>query len=539
MSDLILIRFLGALAFLLLGVRFTGVGFEGALGSRIRTTFKKLSDRIIPAYASGFLSTVTLQSSGATVALLLSLSSTNPISLPASLAIVLGADLGATLIVQLISFRIASISFLIIAVGAFQYLFMKKARHRALGKGILGFGFILLAILLVTELSRQIGKIPGLPMILSGLNNAPLISFAGGLVLALIFQSSMAVLALLIGFSSQGSIGPGALIPAVLGANLGSTIIAFIASIGGGARSSRIAWGHLLFKLIGVALFVPFMGFLPPILNRVSFDLPHMVANMHTLFNFSISILFLPFTGKVSTLLDRFIPKKEEGDEFRLKYLDKSFRSSPTLGAEQVEREILRMSDVVREMLIKAGEAMKKRDIDMIERISSMDDLVDFLDREIKVFLSDHARYEGEDEGGKMNVVYISAVNHLETIADIVDKGICEQLRNKVVNNLSFSKKGEEEITHYHVKVVEMYDEAVHSFMRMGIDAARRVINRKKDLGALEKDLKNAHIRRLNMGMKESLETSSIHLDLLSNLRRIVSLSAGIAYLIIDFKERF
>ncbi len=537
MSDLLLIKFLGAVAFLLLGIRLSGMGFESALGEKIRVAFKKLSNRMLPAYLAGFFATVSLQSSGATVALLLSLSATNPISLPASLAIILGADLGATVIIQLISFKIASISLLIISVGAFIYLFARNLRRKAIGQGILGFGFILFAILIVTDLSASVGQIPGLPMILEGLDKAPLISFAGGLICALVFQSSTAVLALIIGFSSQNLVSIDSSIPAILGANLGATVIAFLSAFGGKERGARIAWGHLFFKFMGVIIFFPLIGYLPSFLERISFDPAHMVANMHTVFNLAISCIFLPFTGVVSKQLNIRLPDKENRDEFRLKYLDKSYSVSSSLGAAQVSREIMRMADVVRGMLADVETVIKTDNIDIIDDISNRDDIVDYLDREIKKFLSEHSQFDAGQEGGKRNVEFISVINYLEIAGDIIDKGISEQLSNKILNNFSFSVEGEREILMYHGKIVEMFDESLVSFMRVDRELANRVLNRKKVLGNLEKELKNAHIRRLNKGMKESLETSSIHLDILSSMRRIVSVCAGIAHCVVDFEE--
>lgn len=538
MSDILLIKFIGAIAFLLLGVRFSGMGFESALGEKIRVTFKKLSNNIIPAYLAGFFATVSLQSSGATVALLLSLIATNPISLPASLAIILGADLGATVIIQLISFRIASISLLVISVGAFIYLFSRNLRKKAIGQGILGFGFILFAILIVSDLSASVSEIPGLPMILEGLDRAPLISFAGGLICALVFQSATAVLALIIGFSLQGLVSIQASIPAILGANLGATVIAFLSAFGGKERGARIAWGHLIFKLAGVVLFFPFLGYMPSILEKISFDTAHMVANMHTVFNLVISLLFLPFTGVAAKILERRFPERDDRDEFRLKYLDKSYSASSSLGAAQVSREIMRMADVVRDMLVDVERVIKMGTIENIDDISDRDDLVDYLDREIKKFLSEHSQFDTGPEVGKRNVEFISVINYLEIAGDIIDKGISEQLSNKILYKLSFSDEGQREILMYLGRVIEMYDEALFAFMRVDRELAIRVINRKKGLSSLEKDLKSAHIRRLHLGMKESVETSSIHLDILSSMRRLVSVCAGIAHCVVDFEER-
>ncbi len=538
MSDLLLIQFLGAVAFLLLGIRLAGMGFESALGEKIRVAFKKLSDKVVPAYLAGFLSTLSLQSSGATVALLLSLTATTPISLPASLAIILGADLGATVIVQLISFRITSISLLVISVGAFFYLFSRNPRRKAIGQGILGFGFILFAIVIVYELSAEVGKIQGLTMILEGLDRAPLISFAGGLICALVFQSSTAVLALIIGFSIQDIVTIEASIPAILGANLGATVIAFLSAIGGKERGARIAWGHLFFKFAGVLLFLPFLRYIPSILETISFDRAHMVANMHTVFNLSISLLFLPFTRVAAKLLEKMYPEKEDRDEFRLQYLDRSYAASSSLLAAQVSREIMRMADVVRGMLIDIQEIIESGTLEGIDDIADRDDLVDYLDREIKKFISEHSQIDIGLEVGKRNVAFISVINYLEIAGDIICKNIGEQLSNKILNKLYFSEEGKGEILLYHGKIVEMYDEALFAFMRVDRELAYRVLNRKKVLSNLERDLKNAHIRRLHLGMKESLETSSIHLDILSSMRRLVSVCAGIAHCVVDFESR-
>jgi phosphate:Na+ symporter len=180
------------------------------------------------------------------------------------------------------------------------------------------------------------------------------------------------------------------------------------------------------------------------------------------------------------------------------------------------------MADVVRGMLADVEMVIKTGNIDIIDDISNRDDIVDYLDREIKKFLSEHSQFDTGPDSGKRNVEFISVINFLEIAGDIIDKGISEQLSNKILNKYSFSEEGEQEILMYHGKIVEMFDESLVS---------------KKVLGNLEKELKNAHIRRLNKGMKESLETSSIHLDILSSMRRIVSVCAGIAHCVVDFEE--
>jgi len=537
MIDVLFLQVIGAVFLLLYGVRLTGQGFELAFGARLKGLWSAPGSRL-RAFGAGALGTGLVQSSGAVVTLLISFAEISPLPLAQSLAVVLGADLGSTLTVQVLSFRIHQYALIVLSVGVALYLWGGKGVVRAVGQGIVGFGLILLALRFLAGAATEIATIASLRLLIHDLAGAPVVSFFWGVALSALFQSGTAVLILLIAFTQQGLMPLPAVLPFVLGANVGGSSVAFVAASGLASEGTRVAWGHVLMKSAGALIFLPFFAGAQELLSAVSPTPSRIVANAHTLFNLTLSLLFFPLVARVAALLDGMFPKKKDGSPaWKPVYLDRDH--VPVAGAAlgQVAREIIRIADMIQEMQEMALSAIRGGGEEIAARIAKADDDVDRLTREIKVFLSALGEGAFNSEQTRRTIAYIAIVTDLENIGDFIDKTLGDHVRRMAERNQRFSEEGAKELESLLLEVRMMYSEAVSAFVTRDRKAAEIVIARKKVVGQMERNLRHAHILRLQKGTRESLESSAAHLDILSAWKVIGSHSASIAYNVLQMEE--
>jgi phosphate:Na+ symporter len=538
MIDTLFLQVLGGAFLLLYGVRITGQGFELALGERLRGWWTAPGRSRLGGFGAGVVGTSLLQSSGAVVTLLVSFAEISPLPLAQSLSIVLGADLGSTLTVQVLSFRVYRYALPVLSAGIVIFLWGRKPKARAVGQGIAGAGFMLLALQLLSGAAGEVGRIDSLRSLVMDLGGAPLVAFVWGVALSALFQSGTAVMILLIAFSQQGVLPVPAVLPMVLGANVGGTSVAFVAASGLAAEGRRVAWGHMLMKTSGALLFLPFFPSLQEFLTSLEPDPSRIVANAHTLFNLTLSALFFPLVPRLASLLAGVVPVKREPEpKGKPVYLDREHLPVAGAALGQVAREIVRMADMIQEMQGAGLEAVREVGEGQADRIRQMDDDVDRLTREIKVFISALGEESLDSAQTGRAVAYIAIVSDLENIGDFIDKTLGDHVRRMAERKQRFSVEGTAELESFLSEVQEMYREAISAFVTRDGKAAEIVIGRKKAIGRMERELRHAHIRRLQKGTPESLESSAAHLDILSAWKVIASHCAAIAYNVLQMEE--
>ncbi len=535
MIDTLFFQVIGGVFLLLYGVRLAGQGFELAFGARLSRLWAGHRGGRLRAFGAGVLSASIIQSSGAVVALVISFAEVAPLPLAQSLAVVLGADLGTTITVQILSFRIYQHAFVVVSAGVILFLWGRKGILRAIGQGVLGFGILLLALKFLAEAASEIGGITSLRLLMLDLGYAPVVAFMWGVFLSALFQSGTAVLILLIAFTQQGVLPMSAVLPLVLGANVGGTSLAFTASSGLAAEGRRIAWGHLLMKILGALLFLPVFSAGQRFLSLLSSDPSRIVANAHTMFNLTLAFLCFPILPHLASSLSGLIPARSPAaPAWKPVYLDQAHVPATGAALGQVAREIVRMADMIREMLGMGLRAVRGAEGDLPARIARADDDVDRLTHEVKVFLSALGEEALDTEQTRRAVAYISIVSDLENIGDFIDKTLGEHVRKLADQGQRFSEEGAQELVSLMVEVESMYGEAVSAFVARDAKAAGLVIERKKVVGQMERQLRNAHIRRLQKGTPESLESSAAHLDILASWKVIASHCGSIAYNVIQ-----
>ncbi len=535
MSNLAVATLLGAVGLLLYGIRLAGDGIQKAAGARIRKLLALVTENRVAGLGIGAAIAVLLQSSSATIAMLVGFVSAGLMTLPQTIAVILGADVGTTLTVQLLAFRVFALALPAAGLGAVLHLWGRSAQTRHVGQAILGFAFVFLALGTATETMAPLREEPLFRLLLTALRDHPgwtLLLAAGFTALV---HSSAATLALTLGLAHEGLIDLRTAMPVILGANLGTTIAAIEAAVGARREAQQVAAARVLSKAIGVALAFPLIGPFADLIVRTSDDLARQLANAHTTFNLCLALVLLPFSGVLAALARRVLPPRPAAEEpFGPKYLDASVLASPPVAFAQATREALRMADLVQGMLRDTIRAFEGHDPQLVQRIEETDDQVDRLDREIKLFLTKLSRAGLTEAQARRELELIAFVTDLEAVGDIIDKNLMELAKKKLKRGLAFSDQGWREIVDFHQKVCENFELAVSAFATRDPELARKLLRHKTRLGEIERELNAAHIDRLHRGLRESIETSSIHLDLLSNLQRINSHITNVAYPILE-----
>jgi len=459
------------------------------------------------------------------------------LGLKETMGIILGADIGTTITVQIITFRVYDYALAVIGLGVLIIFVQRKSVGKEIGQAILGFGFIFFALKVLVDTFTPVTHNPLLKDAMMGLSEDPVAGIIVSTVLTALFQSSAATLGLAVSAAHSGLLSLDAAMPIVLGANIGTCLSAIISSMGATVEAKRVAFAHILFKIIGVIIVLPFLGVFTHFVGLSSPDLARQVANAHTLFNIAITIIFLPFIGPFTRLVTLILPEKKGAERFGPKYLDPIVLSSPPLALVQASRESLRIADIIQDMLVKSLDVFEKNDMDLLEKIEERDDEVDILDKEIKLYLTKLVRESLSEEQAKMELEIILFSDSMENVGDVIDKNLMDLARKKIKGGLSFSKEGMNEIRMLHQKVVENLELGIAAFAGSNADLAQKLINHKAKISEMERELRQAHITRLHKGFKESIDTSSIHLDVLANLKRINSLITNVAYPIVESKK--
>jgi phosphate:Na+ symporter len=530
-ADLVLFSLLGGTALLLYGVRLVGDGLQRAAGTRLRHVLSTLTGNRLKALAVGAGVTAVLQSSSATTVMLVGFASAGLLSLRQTIGVILGADVGTTVTVQLLAFDLLAVSPLVVFAGWLLWT-VGRGTPRYVGQAVLGFGFLFLGMKLVSDGTAPLASSDLFRSLLTALTNQPLILFLVSAVFTALVRSSAAVIGLALSLAASGLMPLSSAIPIIFGANIGTAATALFATIGQNAEALRVAAAHAAFKVLGVILFVPFVGPFSQLVAGSAPDVPRQIANAHTLFNVILAAVFLPFTNIAADLFTRLVPDRATTSTGAI-YLNAQTIDTPAVALGQALRETLRMGDIVQQSLRDSIVVLERDDERLMREVIARDDVIDGLEEDIKQFLIGVGQQQLTEEQAERETALIFVIANLEEIGDVIEKNLMELAEKKITGHHMFSQQGWSEIRELHAKVVENLELAMSALAANDPTIAEKVIRHKSVVNVLERRLRQTHIRRLHEGLRESIDTSSIHLDLLANLKRINSLVAGIAYAVL------
>jgi phosphate:Na+ symporter len=533
---MLLIELAGAVALLLWGLHMVHTGIVRVFGPDLRRILNFALRNRLSAFAAGLALTAILQSSTATALMTASLAAEGLIGLTPALAIMLGANVGTTLIVQVLSFNIyvASPFFLVAGVAAFKLA--AKGRFQQSGRALIGFGLMILALHLLIESLAPVESSPDMRELLHVASQAPLVCILLAGALAWAAHSSVAVVLLVISLAHSGLITPEAALAWVLGANLGSAVNPlFEAGKASDLSTKRLPVGNLVNRVIGVVLVYPFLGEIAATGAKAHLNTALMASTFHVAFNLVFALLFIAPLQVVADLLIRFLPKKVDASDPCLpRYLNEMAVSTPSIALAEAVRETLRIVDLVEKMLEQVMAALLTNNRLAASRVSELDDVVDGLERAVRLYITRLTREAlSKSERRRANEVMSYAIN-LEHIGDIIDTSLRETAVKKIKCNANFSREGAQEIAEHYNRVLKSLRVSLTVFVSGDPDAARRLLQEKSEMRKSERIATENHLSRLREGRSETLETTSMHVDALRDLTRIHSHICSIADLQAD-----
>ncbi len=515
------------IAFFMYGLEFVSRSLKELMGDRVRGLLAKLSNSNPLAILVGILLTVLLQSSGAVTSMLVGLGKARVITLSQVMGVIIGTAIGTTLTVQLISFNIAQIGLPIFTISFFAYFLAKKETHKNLIGICMGFGLVFFGLELMSTGANHMKDIEFFQEIFAYLSKNQFMALLLAAILTSVVHSSAVTIGFAMTLVSSHSISMYDCMFWIYGANLGTTSIALVAAVGGNAIGRQIAWANVLFKLGGVMVFYFIPQYLVTAVDWIGGDISRQTANAHTLFNFISALLFYPFIERGAQFLQKQILPRPQEREFGPKFLDRKSIMTPVIAFSEASREVSRMGDIVLSMVEDSIQTFNSEDMELVRSLHDRDNKVDLLQREIKNFL---ISVGGQNELTQRVVRMVSFVSDLENAADIVDRGLLELARKKNALKLTFSKEGWDELQEIHKEVLDLAKSSITCFQMQDKSLAQMVIDKKRRISKRESQLRTSHFERLNRGLQESLRTSSIHIDLLADYKRIASVLCNHAY---------
>ncbi|HEX8827946.1 MAG TPA: Na/Pi cotransporter family protein [Xanthobacteraceae bacterium] len=536
MGSMVLLDLMGGVALLLWGLHMVLSGVLRAFGPNLRRFLAKALHNRFSAFGAGLCLTALLQSSTATGLMTTSLAADGLVSLVPALAIMLGANVGTTLIVQVLSFDISALAPVLFVAGLVTFRVGGSSLAKALGRIAIGLGLMLLALHILLDTLAPAEQAPAVRELLASITGDPVLCILIAAALTWAAHSSVAVVLLVMSLAYSHFVTPEAALALVLGANLGSAINPLIE---GGSRgdpaSRRLPVGNLINRFVGILIALPFLPAITRELTALQPDAAKMTAEFHMLFNIALAAIFIGALDPLASLLARILPeKKQPSDAAMPRYLDEAALDTPPLALANAAREAIRMGDTVEAMLRDVMTALLNNDRKLATEVSRMDNVVDRLDEAIKLYITKLTRDSLDDREGHRAMEIISFTINLEHIGDIIDKNLCQLALKKIKRGYQFSSEGASELTEFHKRICECLQAAFGIFMAGDAAAARRLVREKAELRKAELEAADRHFERLREGRPESLETTSLHLDVLSDLKRIHSHICSVAYPVLE-----
>lgn len=542
----------GAMGLLVLGMKISSDGLMKLAGAKMRKVISTMTSNPVWGLGSGAAMTVFTQSSSATSSILVNLVKSGLLSLRQAIPVLFGAAIGTTVIVQIISFNITDFALPMIAIGVIFILISKNKSTESVGEIIVGFGLIFFSMFQMQQIIAPLKEF----QFFSNAVQAVAGSKGWCLIISALFtalcHSSGATLGITISLGAHGFINLDTAIPIIFGANIGTTATAIMVSIGTTPDAKRVAWAHLIFKTCGVIVCFPLVNqiadlskFITKFLSEIPLPLgantiPRQIANTHTLINCFWGVIFLPFVGILENITKRIIPETEtpQEREIQTKYLSLNIDDSPTSAIGSSIREISRMGRFVEEMMRIVGDSLFERKENLASLIETKEGKVDALRFSITQYLIDLTRKNLSPQETKSIIKLIFIVSDLENIGDIIIRNMLPLAQKMILNDRHFSEEGAKELKDLHKTVSEELSKIIIALTTKEITLAKTVADNRKPIFKQADLLHLSHIRRFREGLQDSLDTSTIHLDLINYLMRIEYFVSSIASLVSEHPNR-
>ena len=529
-----LLNLLAAIALLVWGTHIVRAGILRVFGERLRAVLAASVRNRLLAAGAGVAVSGLVQSSTATCLIVASFVGKGLIATAPALAVMLGADIGSALMTVVLSFDLSWLSPLLIFAGVVVFVSHESTTAGRLGRVSIGLGLITLALQLIVAATRPLTDSPAVQGVLAALPNEVMLEIVVGAALTVMAYSSLAIVLLVATLVAQHMIPLPVGLGLVLGANLGSGLLALLATAGASPTARKVPAGNLAFRIAGCAAAAPFVGYALPWLALLGLPLHAQVVGFHLAFNTVLALAFIALTTPLAQALDRWFAEPASAPTERPNHLDPTALDTPSLAISCAAREALHQADIVETMLRGMLAVIRHDDLSLSAQLRRMDDTVDGLYSSIKTYLTQISRGALSEREGRRWTDIVSFTINMEQIADIIERVLLDVEEKKIRRNLAFSDAGMAEVCHLHERLLSNLRLGMSVFLDGHVRDALKLLEQKAEFRDLERDYANAHLARLQANTPQSIETSSLHIDLISELKRINSHICSIAYPILE-----
>ncbi|MCT4708034.1 MULTISPECIES: Na/Pi cotransporter family protein [Buttiauxella] len=531
---LTLLHLLSAVALLVWGTHIVRTGIMRVYGANLRSVLSRSVEKKPFAFCAGIGVTALVQSSNATTMLVTSFVAQDLVALTPALVIVLGADVGTALMARILTFDLSWLSPLLIFLGVIFFLSRKQTRAGQLGRVGIGLGLILLALELIVSAVTPMMQGSGVKVIFASLTGDIMLDALIGAMFAIISYSSLAAVLLTATLTSTGVISFDVALCLVIGANLGSGLLAMINNSTANAAARRVALGSLLFKLVGGVIVLPFVHILADTMHKLPQPESELVIYFHVFYNLIRCLAMVPFAGVMARFCRSVISETPEVDaRMKPKHLDVTALDTPALGLSNAARETLRMGDVLEQMLetwskVMHGEPRQEKEL------RKLADDVDVLYTAIKLYMAQMQKEELAEVESRRWAEIIEMSLNLEQAADILERMGSEVADKSLATRRAFSPDGLKELDILLQQLTSNLKLSLSVFFSADVNSARRLRRNKHRFRILNRRFSHAHVDRLHQQNVQSIETSSLHLGLLGDMKRLNSLFCAVAYSVLE-----
>ena len=539
----ILFGLFGGLAIFIFGMNMMSECLQKAAGEKMKAILGMLTKNPVMGVLAGALVTAVLQSSSATTVMAIGFVSAGLMTLPQAISIIFGANIGTTMTAQIIAFKISDYIYLFIFAGFIVAFISKSEKIKNIGQTVFAFGLLFLGIETMGGVMKPLASSPVFTNMIAKVADIPVLGVAVGALMTLVVQSSSATIAVLQNFASQPGadgvtsiIGLAGAIPILLGDNIGTTITALLASIGQPRDAKRTALAHSIFNISGSFLFIWFVTPFAEIIKMISPKGPEIevisrqIANAHTGFNLVMTILWTPLLWLMVKIVMRLIPdgKEAAGHPSEPVYLDERLVGQPAAALQLVAREVLRVSDIVEELLQNASVAARKEDRALLDSMNEKAQTVESLSSKITEYLSGlfSAGVLTEEQANQTaGIMYV--LSDVERMG-ILCNDIADSLEDKLAKKYKYSKDAMKDLEKSLKVIEEMYSGAIDVMTTGNQDSAKKIRKRREQVLDLDIEMRKGHMERVSKGKCAANMTASLN-NILHSVDRMGNCCVNIA----------
>lgn len=535
---LTLLNLLSAVALLIWGTHIVRTGILRVYGSNLRHVIGQNMARRWLAFIAGIMVTAMVQSSNATAMLVTSFVGQGLMALTPALATMLGADVGTALMARVLTLDLSWLSPLLIFLGVIFFLSRKQTRVGQMGRVSIGLGLIILALQLIVEAATPITHAQGVKVIFASLTGDILLDALVGALFAMISYSSLAAVLLTATLAGASVISLPVAIGLVIGANIGRGVLAFLSTSMQNAAGRQVALGSLLYKLIGLLLIIPVLDPLVHWIDSFDFSAQEMVIGFHLLYNTARCLILLPSVGLMARLCAWLLPERPDiNGTAKPRHLDPTALVTPSLALANAARETLRIGDLVDNMLEAMLAVLRGKQTAVTQEIRRLTDDVEALYSAIKLYLAQMPREDLSEQDSQRWAETIELAINLKLASDLIERMLRKVQQQKTAQRRSFSEVGLEELAGLHSQLIANLRLGLSVFLSSDPESARQLLREKRRFRAQERRLAHAHVSRLHRKIVQSIETSSLHLELIADMRRLNSLFCSSAYAVLGASD--